>query len=419
MKTKLGILSILMLLPVSLFSQSFYDDIYNPKAAANEAKKQVQQPTQTTQNNQEYQIETSNVGNQQAVVVRNAAGDTVYYSGDYANRPDTLPNDTTLVTGKSLLIQPTTKPNLWLQYSDGSTYPVDNVNWNINVWGGSPYYAGWWGQPFWYNSFYPFGYAYNPYYWGSWYGDYWDTWDMWDPGFGFGLGFSWNYPYYYGAWGGYPYYYGGNYPWAYRHSIPYNYSENSRRAARMGTLSGAQLYSTGIGSRAMSGGGGTALTATPGARATLSNTGSRVVAATRQTTAVAGVRQVSGTGAINPVNVRGTAQNRVFWTNVLRQSGYNVPTTRAAVQYQNRNYIQPNNSVTTRRVVIMNNRVQNVESNNYRYQRSTPVQEQRVYQQQQVERPVYNETRSFNEGGGGGRSFSGGGGGGGFRGGRR
>ena len=128
-----------------------------------------------------------------------------------------------------------------------------------------------------------------------------------------------------------------------------------------------------------------------------------------------------------PINVRGTQQNRAFWTNFLTRNGYNVTTpANRNVQYQprnNGNYVQQNNVGGSRRVVVISpqgNEVQNVQRNStYRVQRSTPVYEQ----PQRVERPVYNETRTYNyspsyNNGGGGRSESYGGGGG-DRGGRR
>lgn len=405
MKTKLGMLTILMLLPLSLFSQSFYDDIYNPTATR--TVKQETQPQQSTQNstasNQEYQIETANVGNQQAVIVRNAAGDTVYYSGDYASTNGNATNaavntlSSNSVNGNQL--QPSRQPSLLLQLSDGVTttdYPVDNVNWNINLWGGSPYYNSWM-QPYWYNSYYPYGYYnpfsyygnFNPWLYGGFYGDYWDN----------GWGFGWNSPYYYGGWGGYPYYYGNFYNnWAYSRPIPYNYSENSRRGNRM-SAGGMQPLNNSVGSRSMSGRVPSVQAPTLGARVANNNT------IGRQMTQV-NSRQNTNVSAVNPINVRGTQQNRAFWTNFLNKNGYNVRTqTRGDVQYQvrNGNFVQQNNNRTTRRVIIQNNEVQNVQrTQNYRVERPTQV-ERPVYQ---VERPVYNETRSYSAPSynGGGRS---------------
>ncbi len=441
MKTKLEMLTILMLLPLSLFSQSFYDDIYNPTATRTvKQASQMQQPTQTIQNstnsNQEYQIETNNVGNQQAVIVRNAAGDTVYYSGDYANANGNTNGtsiDTLSLNGiNGSHIQQSNQPSLLLQLSDGyttTTYPVNNINWNINTFGGYPYYNSWM-QPYFYNSYYPYGYyspfsfygGLNPWLYGGlfddFYGDYWDM----------GWGFGWNSPYYYGGWGGYPYYYGNIYNnWVYSRPIPYNYTENSRRNARTSINNGIQPYSYSSGSRAMVGRGSVG-SPTQGARAVNSSIGTRQMTAqtVNQFTQVNG-RQNNNISAQNPINVRGTQQNRAFWTNFLTRNGYNVTTpANRNVQYQprnNGNYVQQNNVGGSRRVVVISpqgNEVQNVQRNStYRVQRSTPVYEQ----PQRVERPVYNETRTYNyspsyNNGGGGRSESYGGGGG-DRGGRR
>ena len=431
MKTKSILTVILMLLPLLGFSQSFYDDIYNPKAARSVQSTIKQQPAQNNVNaNEEYQIETANVGNHQAVIVRNAAGDTVYYSGDYANANNqtNAPVIDTLATNGSTLqpYQSTNKANLLLQLSNGSVYPVDQINWNVNVWGGYPYYNSWW-QPYWFNSFYPFGYAYNPYWWGGWYGDYWDTWDL-------GWGFGWNSPFYYGwnpyyySWGGYPYYYGGLYNWGYSRPIPYNYTENSRREARMPSNNlQSTYYNNSIGSRSMAVGGTNATSGRTMGSAVIANNRESSQTSSNNTATMNQPRMVNArqnnTVQANPIDVRGTEQNRVFWTNFLRQNGYNVDqraNTRNA-GFSNGNYVQSNNN-TSRRVVIIrsqNNENQVIErQNNYRVQRSNAVYEQ----PQRVERPVYNENRSFNVApsynNGGGRSegsFEGGGG----RGGRR
>ncbi|MGC9151457.1 MAG: hypothetical protein ACP5F6_06840 [Microbacter sp.] len=431
MKTKLSWIVILTLFPLLGFSQSFYDDIYNPKAQTTNQSKVQQQPTQNNTNaNQEYQIETANVGHHQAVIVRNAAGDTVYYSDDYANtnnQPNGTVLDTIAVNGSTLQpYQSTNKANLLLQLSNGSVYPVDQINWNVNVWGGYPYYNSWW-QPYWYNSFYPFGYAYNPYCWSSWYGDYWDAWDL-------NWGFGWNSPYYYGwnpyYWGGYPYYYGGLYYGGYTRPIPYNYTENSRRSARMPSNNlQSTYYNNGTGSGSIAVNGTNASTGRTMGTAVIAN--NRAAQSTTSNTAtinqprMVNARQ-NNTVQANPIDVRGTEQNRVFWSNFLRQNGYNVDQPRIMRNgvYSNENNVQPNNN-TSRRVVIIrsqNNENQVIErEKNYRVQRSNNAAYEQ--QQQRVERPVYNENRSFNYApsynNGGGRSegsFEGGGGG---RGGRR
>lgn len=423
MKTKSIWTIILMLFPIVGFSQSFYDEIYNPKIQ----RTVQQQPTQNNTNaNQEYQIETTNVGNQQVVIVRNAAGDTVYYSGDYSNtnnQANASIIDTSAVNGSTL--QPyssTNKANLLLQLSNGVVYPVDQINWNVNVWGGYPYYNSWM-QPYWYNWYYPFGYTYNPYWWGNWYGDYWDMWD-WNWGFGWYSPFysyGWN-PYYY-SWGGYPYYYGGLYNWGYTRPIPYNYSENSRRMGRMPS-SNLQTNNNMTDARAIAAGGSNATVGRTIGTAVTANTREANQTISNNTTTINQPRIVNSrqnnTAPVNPINVRGTEQNRVFWSNFLRENGYNVQErNNRNVPVNNENNFQTTNN--SRRVVIIrsqNNENQVIErQNNYRVQRSNSYNEQ----PQRIERPVYNENRSYNVApnynNGGGRiegSFDGGG-----RGGRR
>jgi hypothetical protein len=434
MKTKLGMLTILMLLPFSLFSQSFYNDIYTPttKPTAVKSSQQTQQEQQPTQNSttttsQEYQIETMTAGNQQAVIVRNAAGDTVYYSGDYSNsgsngNTNNSAVDTIYSNGINDNVQQSNQLGLTLQLSNGNTttdYPVDNVNWNINTFGGYPYYNSWM-QPYFYNSYYPYGYyspfsyygSLNPWMYGGFYGDYWDM----------GWGFGWDSPYFYGGWGIYPYYGMMYNNWGYSHHMPFNYSENSRHNGLRTPMNGMQTFSS-LGSRNVAGGSNTS--SMVGTRNVNSNSGGRLSStatpiANANHVTQTNARQNSNASTVNSINARGTSQNKTFWTNFLTRNGYNV----GNVQYQSRsngNYVQQNNSGGVRRVVVISSQsanTQNAQRNStYRVQQSTSINTQRVERSVSNDTRTYDYTPSYN---GGGRSEgSYGGGGGGYRGGGR
>jgi hypothetical protein len=420
MKTKLGMLTILMLLPFSLFSQSFYDDIYTPttKPIAVKSSQQTQQEQQPTQNSatttsQEYQIETTTVGNQQAVIVRNTAGDTVYYSGDYSNsgsngNTNNSSVDTIYSNGVNNNVQQSNQPGSTLQLSNGGTttvYPVDNVNWNINLWGGYPCYNSWM-QPYWFNSYYPYGYysGMYPLFYGSWFGNYWDL----------DWGFGWDSPYFYGGWGIYPYYGMMYNNWAYSHHIPYNYSENSRHNGLRTPMNDEMQTFSSLGSRNVV--GGLSTSSMLGTRNVNGNSSSRLsstatsIASANQVTQKS-ARQNNNTSTVNPINARGTSKNRAFWTNFLTQNGYTI----GNVQNQNGNYVQQKSSDgKSRSVVIISsqkNTTQSIQRN------STNINQQRV------ERSVSNDSRSYyytpSYNNGGSRSAGSYGGGGGYRGGGR
>jgi hypothetical protein len=395
MKTKLGMLTILMLLPFSLFSQSFYDDIYTPtaKPIAVKSSQQTQQEQQPTQNSatttsQEYQIETTTVGNQQAVIVRNTAGDTVYYSGDYSNsgsngNTNNSSVDTIYSNGVNNNVQQSNQPGSTLQLSNGGTttvYPVDNVNWNINLYG---YYSG----------LYPLFY-------GSWFGNYWDL----------DWGFGWDSPYFYGGWGIYPYYGMMYNNWAYSHHIPYNYSENSRHNGLRTPMNDEIQTFSSLGSRNVV--GGLSTSSMLGTRNVNSNSGSRLsstatpIASINQITQKS-ARQNNNISTVNPINARGTSKNRTFWTNFLTRNGYTIGS-------QNGNYVQQKSSDgKSRSVVIISsqkNTTQSIQRN------STNINQQRVERSVSNDSRSYNYTPSYN---GGSRSEGSYGGGGGYRGGGR
>jgi len=310
MKTKLFFVTALMLLPVFAFGQDLYDDLYSKpgKNASFPAQsvKSAAQKADNSENDNQYKIESTRVGDKDIVVVKNLQGDTVYYSGDNKDaRIDST--KATLSAGEyASRIQRFHNPGtIILNGTDEEdAAPLDNVNWTINVYGGN---YGAWGWPYGGYRHYPYGYGgiYSPWY-SSWYGTSWDL-DL-----GYGWGFGWDYPYYYGGYygGGYPYYagwggyYGGGYPyyggWYGGRTRPYAYTTEGRRNAL--NLSGGSRgtvvssRSSGLGSRS----GSPAFNST--------TTGTRG----------------------NSIGTRGDRQNTAFWNGFLSNRGYNVGGSRSS-----------------------------------------------------------------------------------------
>ena len=99
MKTKMFFAVSFVLLPAWVFGQNMFDDLYSGRNTPLQTQQtQVQQQSQGTttnttgttsqaQNDNQFKIESTRVGDRDVVVVRNMEGDTVYYSGDNNNQP--------------------------------------------------------------------------------------------------------------------------------------------------------------------------------------------------------------------------------------------------------------------------------------------------------------------------------------------
>jgi hypothetical protein len=336
MKTKAFFVTALMLLPAFAFGQDLYDDLYytpgkDKPLPTRTVKPTAQKEVATEQSDNQYKIESTRVGNRDIVVVRNLNGDTVYYSGDnkdsridssqvampngeYANRIQRFhnANGTIILNGDD---------------EDG-VYPLDNVNWTVNVYGGN--YG--WGWP--YYRHYPYGYMggyYSPGY-SSWYGSSWD----WDWNFG------WGYPYYYGGYygTGYPYYGWGGY---YSGGYPY-YGWGGYYSGGYPYYGGGGYYGGWYGGRTRP----SAYT-TEGRRNALNISGRSRGTVAESRPSVSGSR--SGSPAFNStttgtrsntIGTRGNRQNTTFWNNFLSNRGYNVSGSRSSASDVSRSTPQYN-----------------------------------------------------------------------------
>jgi hypothetical protein len=298
MKTKSFIVVTLLLLPTLVFGQNLYDDLYSKPSKEKPLQNQQVKSATSGQDNQ-FRIESTRVGDKDVVVVRNMDGDTVYYSGDYANVPDTVMNEeqTTGEYANRINRFHNSNGTIIINDDNNESYPLDNVNWTVNVYGGYGGYGGYgMGYPY-YNRYSPYGYwggGWNSPWYSSYYGSYWDWNNGWDyPYYGGYYGNYWGgYPYYYGGWGGY---YGGGWGGgSYGRSIPYGYTADSRRRSFdpsqnvRNSNSSRVAASNSIGSRQNS--------------APLSGTSTRS----------------------NSITGRGSSQNAQFWGNFLSNRGYNV-----------------------------------------------------------------------------------------------
>ncbi|MBP1639173.1 MAG: putative secreted protein [Bacteroidetes bacterium] len=292
MKTKAFFVTALMLLPAFAFGQDLYDDLYYK--SDKDKPVQIKQTKTSAQNENQYKIESTRVGDKDIVVVRNLNGDTVYYSGDNKEpRIDSSKVDASNGEYASR-IQRFHNPNgtiLINSDDEAGTYPLDNVNWTVNVYDSN---FGW-GWPYGAYRHYPYGYMGSMYYpwYSSWYGSFWD----WDYGWEFG----WDYPYYGGYYsGGWPYYgWGGYYGGLYvGKTRPYAYTTEGRR--NIANLSSRSR--------------GTVADSRP------SVSGSRSSAFNSTTS---GSRN-------NTIGTRGNRQNTAFWNNFLSSRGYNVSGSRSS-----------------------------------------------------------------------------------------
>lgn len=302
MKTKSFVVTAFLLFPAFVFGQSLYDDLYsNPKvdtASVRKVKSQKQEinNTSATHTDQQYRIESTKVGDQDVVVVRNMDGDTVYYSGDNAKMPDTATTSPNQGTGEyANRIDRFHNNNGTLVLDNGTTeeeYPLDNVNWSVNVIGG---YGGFgWGYPYGRCRGYWGGGLYSPWYSGL-YDPYWD----WDYGWDY---YGWGYPYY--GWGyygwGYPGYRGGYRGGFYGHP----YDAGNRRLA----LTSSQSNLVSSGSRVSSGAVNGRVSSSNGSAAS-SN---------------------SRSNASSSIGARGS--NTAFWNNFLSSRGYNVNNSSSSIR---------------------------------------------------------------------------------------
>ena len=153
MKTKAFFVTTLMLLPVFVFGQDLYDDLYykpgkDKPLKTEQAKPVVENEVSPAQNDQ-YRIESTKVGDKDMVVVRNMNGDTVYYSGD--NKEPVMDNSQQVSAANGEYanrIKRFHSPDGDIIINDNDTlaaYPLDNVNWTINV--NSDFGGGGW--PYW------------------------------------------------------------------------------------------------------------------------------------------------------------------------------------------------------------------------------------------------------------------------------
>lgn len=251
---------------VAASAQSYYDDdiYYDASKAKKETpkttvKKQpatqpVQQTTQLYYDGAQY-VPWSNVGDYQSADSYQSTGSSTRDVDEYNRRyTSTESSPTDSISLQQYIAMSNTQKLARFQDSDvaaravaadESAYDYDsyyqqpsNTTINLNIVGGYPYY-GYYGSPWYWNSW-----TYDPFWYGSYYRPYWGwSWGpswAWGPSWSWSWGWGWGGPHWGGPhWGGH---WGGH--WAYRPQSSYGaYRPNTTRTTS-GAI-GSGRYTTG------------------------------------------------------------------------------------------------------------------------------------------------------------------------------